>query len=285
MAQPPGKHWEAVAYDESVDELAVFGGVEFVNNKMMLTDSLWLYNGKWRFIDGNIISGRWAHGQAYHNNVLYVYGGLRFNENQQEIALNDLYRFEGTWEKVTEGPKLYMPTLISMNGQLLLAGLQFNDKNKFEVWELETNKLILRSSTNLNIEGDGIKIFVAEDDFVVSYNNSSGIVLSNINQGETTQLNELPKRTKYGLTYNSYLDNYFLFGGLDETNNPTNDLWQIKNGLVKKFVSRTGPSPKSSSSLLPTTKGFILYGGTESGGRLSTEIWRYENESWINTEK
>src|SRR5688572_24738579 len=79
FTQPPGKHWEGVAHNERTNELAVFSGAEFKDNKMFVTDSLWLFNSKWRFVDGNNINGRWAHGLVYHGNSLYTYGGLRFN--------------------------------------------------------------------------------------------------------------------------------------------------------------------------------------------------------------
>ncbi len=77
LTQPPGKHWEGVAYNETNSELAVFSGTEYINNKWKVTDSLWLYNGKWRVVDDNSITGRWAHGLSYHDNAIYTYGGLR----------------------------------------------------------------------------------------------------------------------------------------------------------------------------------------------------------------
>lgn len=281
FAQPPGKHWEAVAYNERTHELAVFSGAEFTDNKMHTTDSLWLFNGKWRFVDDNSITGRWAHSLVYHANTLYVYGGLAFNAQQQETLLSDLYRYQGSWRKVTEGPRLSLPALFSANGKLILAGQLQEDKKRFEVWELTSETFQRRSSAVLPSGADGLRTLLVKNDFVVVYPADSGLVFQNVSTGQATTVKELPKRSKYGLTYHSQLGSYFLFGGMDETRNFSNDLWRIKDGLAQKVTAENLPSPRASCSLLPTAQGLLLYGGTESGGKLSNALWQYDNGKWI----
>ncbi len=273
-----------MAYNESSNEFAVFSGTELKDNKWFVTDSLWLFNGKWRFIDGNGIAGRWAHGLVYHDNALYAYGGLIYNAQQQEELVIDLYRFKDSWSKVTEGPKLSVPALFSLKGKLLLAGQSYEEEKIFEVWELMGDTFQKRSSVNLGIGRDGLRTLPVKNDVVVVYPSDSGIVIQNITTGNKTVVKGLPKRTKFGIIYNANLDSYFLFGGLDEKRNFINELWQIKNGLSEKLTEENPPSPRASCHLLPTTKGFILYGGAEKGGKLSNEMWRYETGKWIRTE-
>jgi hypothetical protein len=281
FAQPPGKHWEAVAYNESTNELAVFSGAEFSDKKVQVTDSLWLFNGKWRLIDDNSITGRWAHGLIYHDDALYTYGGLVFNTQQEEQLLNDLHRFTGSWSKVTEGPKLSLPILFSSEGKLLLAG-QLQENNRIVgVWELSGNTFQMRSSVTLDAEAEGLRALLVKKDIIAVYYSDSGLVFKRLSTGHTLTVKGLPRRTKYGITYNPNLDSYFLFGGMDEKNNLSNDLWQIKNDLAEKIVSTNVPSPRASCSLLSTGEGFILYGGAELSGKLSNEMWRYESGKWM----
>ena len=280
-SQPPGKHWEGIAYNQNTNELAVFSGAEFKDNKMLVTDSLWLFNGKWRFVDGNNITGRWAHGLVYHDNSLYTYGGLRFNAQQQEEVLNDLYRFNNSWSKLAEGPKLSLPTLLSLKGKLFLGGQSSENRKYFEVWELVGNSFQKKSSTETG-DIDGLRTLVVKNSFEVVYPSDSGLTFQNVTTGIITVVKDLPKRTKFGITYNANLDSYFLLGGLDEKENLSNDLWQIKNGRSEKLIGQDFPSPRASCSLLPTAKGFILYGGTEEGGKLSNAIWYYEEGKWIH---
>jgi hypothetical protein len=281
LTQPPGKHWEAAAYNETTNELAIFSGAELKDTKWFVTDSLWLFNGKWRFVDGNGITGRWAHGLVYHNNALYTYGGLINNAQGKEEVVNYLYRFKDSWSKVTDGPKLSLPTLFSLRGKLLLTGQSYEDKKSFEVWELVGTTFQKHSSTHLGIERDRLWSLLVKNDFVVVFASDSGLVFLNITNGHTTIVKDLPNRSKFGITYNSNLDSYFLFGGLDEKNNFTNELWQIKNGLSEKIHGGSPPSPRAANSMLPTANGFILYGGAENGGKLSNEVWRYETGKWI----
>ncbi len=284
FAQPPGKHWEGVAYNESTNELAVFSGAEVKDKKWFVTDSLWLFNGKWRFVDGNVIGGRWAHGLVYHDNALYTYGGLTYNAEQQEEVVNDLVRFKDSWSKVTDGPKLSVPVLFSLRGKLILAGQPHEDIKSFEVWELTGNNFQKRSSLDLGAERHGLRTLLVKNEFVVVYPSDSGLVFQNVTSGHTTVVTDLPQRTKFGITYNTDLDSYFLFGGLDEKRNFSNDLWQIKNGRSEKLVGKNPPSPRASCSLVPTRAGFILYGGVENAGKLSNAMWRYENDRWVHVE-
>ncbi|HNR08794.1 MAG TPA: hypothetical protein PKM27_15855 [Saprospiraceae bacterium] len=262
LAQPPGKHWEGIAYNQYRNELAVFSGAEFQDNQMFLTDTLWLFNGTWRFVDGNNITRRWAHSLAYHDNLLYTYGGLSLNASHQEEVLNDLLRFDGLWSKVAEGSKLVLPTLHSVKGKLLLAGQSLEDRKNFEVWELASNAFKKQSSTRLDVGNDGVRTLVVEDCFVVIYPYDSGFVFQNVTNGEISVVKDLPKRTKFGITYNHNLVSYFLFGGIDESRNLSNDLWQIREGQPEKLSTQDSPAPRASCSLLPIAKGFILYGGT-----------------------
>jgi hypothetical protein len=281
LTQPPGKHWEAAAYNESTNELAVFSGAELKDSKWLVTDSLWLFNGKWRFVDGNDITGRWAHGLVYHNNALYTYGGLINNAQGKEEVVNDLRLFKDSWSKVTYGPKLSLPALFSSKERLLLAGQPHEDMKSFEVWELVDTTFHKLSSANLGMKRDRLWSLLVKKDFIVIYASDSGLVFQNITNGHTTVVKDLPKRSKFGITYNANLDSYFLFGGLDEKRNFSNDLWQIKNGLSEKLHGDNPPSPRAANSMLATANGFILYGGAENGGKLSTEVWRYETGKWI----
>lgn len=284
LSQPPGKHWEAVAHNQNTSELAVFSGTELKNNKWFVTDSLWLFNGKWRFVDGNGITGRWAHGLVYHDDALYTYGGLTYNAQQQEVVVNDLLRFKDSWSKETEGPKLSLPALFSLEGKLFLTGQPQEDMKSFEVWELVGNAFHKRSSVNLGMEMNGLRPVIVKNDFVLVYPSDTGLVFQNITSNHITVIKDLPKRTKFGITYNANLDSYFLFGGLDEKRNFSNDFWQIKNGLPTKLIVESPPSPRASLNLLPAANGFILYGGAEKGGKLSNELWHYENGKWIRIE-
>ncbi len=284
LPQPPGKHWEAAAYNESTNELAVFSGAELKDNKWIVTDSLWLFNGKWRFVDGNGIPGRWAHGLVYHNNAVYTYGGLINNAQGKEEVVNDLHRFKDSWSKVTDGPKLSSAALFSIKEKLFLTGQPFEDMKSFEVWELVDTTFQKRWSANLGMERDRLWTLLVKNDFIVIYPADSGVVFQNITTGHTTVVKDLPKRSKFGITYNANLDSYFLFGGLDEKRNFSNDLWQIKNGLSEKLHGGNPPSPRAANSMLPTANGFILYGGAEKGGKLSNEVWRYETGKWIQLE-
>ena len=279
LSQPPGKHWEAVAYNQHTRELAVFSGTELKDNKWFLTDSLWLFKGKWRFVDGNGIRGRWAHGLVYHDNALYTYGGLTYNAQQQEVMVNDLLRFKESWSKETEGPKLSLPTLFSLRGKLLLTGQPHDDLKSFEVWELVGNTFQRRSSVNLG-ERDGVRSLIVQKDLVLVYPSDSGLTFQNLTTGHITVVRDLPKRTKFGITYSAHTDSYFLFGGLDEKRNLSNHFWQIKNGFPTKITVENTPSPRASFKLLPTAKGLILYGGVENGGKLSNEVWEYEKGKW-----
>lgn len=282
LPQPPGKHWEAVAYNQNTNELAVFSGVEFKDNKMLVTDSLWLFKNNWRCIDGINITGRWAHALVYHNNLLFTYGGLRLNGQQQEEVLNDLQMFNGSWSKVAEGPKLSSPTLHSSKGKLFLAGQSVDDKRNFEVWEIVNNNFQKQSSTKPGPGSEGFRTLFVENCFVLIYPSDSGFVFQNITTGIITVVNRLPKRTKFGITYNAHLGSYFLFGGLDEQRNFSNGLWQITDGRAKELILPNCPSQRASCSLLPTAGGFILYGGSEDGGRLSNALWHYEKGKWMS---
>ena len=284
LTQPPGKHSEAAAYNESTNELAVFSGAELRDSNWFVTDSLWLFNGRWRFVDGNGINGRWSHGLVYHNNALYTYGGLINNTQGKEEVVNDLHRFKDSWSKVTDGPRLSSPTLFSLKGKLLLTGQPYEDMKSFEVWELVDTSFQKRSSANLGIEKGRLWSLLVKNDFIVIYASDPGLVFQNITTGHTTVVRDLPKRSKFGITYNANLDSYFLFGGLDEMRNFSNDLWQINNGVSKKINGGSPPSPRAANSLLPTANGFILYGGAENGGKLSNEVWRYETGKWIQLE-
>ena len=284
FTQPPAKHWEGIAYNESTNELAVFSGAELNNNKWSVSDSLWLFNGKWRFVDGNNIGGRWAHGLVYHDNALYTYGGLTYNAQQQEVVVNDLLRFKDSWSKVTEGPKLSLPVLFSLRGKLLLAGQLHDNLKSFEVWELTGSNFQKRSAIDLRAERHGLRTLLVKNEFVVVYPSDSGLVFQNVNTGDKTLVNDLPSRTKFGITYSENLDSYFLFGGMDEKRNFSNDLWRIKNGRSEKLVGGNPPSPRASCSLVPTHNGFILFGGVENAGKLSNAMWRYENGKWIHIE-
>lgn len=281
FTQPPGKHWEGVAYNELTKELAVFSGAEVRDKNWFVTDSLWLFNGKWRFVDGNDITGRWAHGLAYHDNALYTYGGLTYNAHQQEEVVYDLHRFKDSWSKVTEGPKLSIPALFTLDGKLFLAGQSYEDMKNFEVWELKGNTFQKLVSANLGFEIQGLRTLLVKNEFVVIYPSDSGLVLQNISTGQKIVVKDLPNRTKFGITYNANLDSYFLFGGLDEKRNFSSDFWRIKNGLLEKIIDGGAPSPRASCNLVPTTNGFILYGGVETGGKLSNAMWRYEFGKWI----
>jgi len=284
LAQPPGKHWEGVAHNQHTNELAVFSGAEFKDSKMFVTDSLWLFTSKWRFVDENTIAGRWAHGLVYHDNALYAYGGLRLNAQQREEVLNDLHRFNGSWSKVTEGPKLSLPALHSLKGKLFLSGQSLENNKNFEIWELIDNTFQKQNLVKLSVEDDVLRTLVVKNCFIVIYLSDSGFVFQNVTTGLISVVKDLPKRTKCGITYNANLDSYFLFGGLDEKRNFSNDLWQIKNGRVKKLIGQDSPSPRASCSLLPTAKGFILYGGTEEGGKLTNSMWYYEDGKWTHVD-
>ncbi len=281
LTQPPGKHWEAAAYNKNNNELAVFSGAEQKDSKWFVTDSLWLFNGKWQLVDRNGIMGRWAHGLVYHHNALYTYGGLINNAQGKEEVINDLHRFTDSWSKITDGPKLSSPALFSLNDKLFLAGQPYEDKKTFEVWELVDNTFQKRTSANLGSERDRIWPLLVKNDFIVIYTSDSTLVFQNISSGHTTVVKDLPKRSKFGITYNENLDSYFLFGGLDEKTNFSNDLWQIKNGLSKKLYVSNPPSPRAANSMLSTVNGFILYGGAENGGKLSNEVWLYKTGKWI----
>lgn len=281
LTQPPGKHWEAAAYNETTNQLAVFSGAELKDTKWFVTDSLWLFDGKWRFVDGNGIAGRWAHGLVYNNNALYTYGGLINNADGKEEVVNDLHRFKDSWSKVTDGPRLSSPALFSLRGKLLLAGQPYGDMKSFEVWELVGTTFQKHSSANLGAERDRVWSLLVKNDVVVIFTSDSGLVFQNITTGHTAVVKDLPKRSKFGITYNANLDSYFLFGGLDEKRNFSNDLWKIRNGLSEKLYGGNPPSPRAAYSMLPTATGFILYGGAENGGKLSNELWRYESGKWM----
>lgn len=275
-AQPPGKHWEAVAYNETSNELAVFSGAELKDKKFFVTDSLWLFTDKWQVIDGNGIPGRWAHGMVYHNSQLYTYGGMVYNSQNQEEIISDLYRFDKSWMKIDDGPKLSTPELFSVKGELLLAGQSAADMRNFEVWELKNGRLQKRMSVDLGTERDGLQTLLVKNEIVVVCPSDSGLVFQNINTGAVSVVRDLPVRTKFAVTYNLNLDCYFLFGGLDEKRNFTNDLWKIRKGAIQKLNDTNVPSPRASCSMVPTSTGFILYGGVETGGRMSNEVWQYD---------
>ena len=284
LTQPPGKHWEAAAYNEAINELAVFSGTELKDSKWFVTDSLWLFNGKWRFVDGNNITGRWAHGLVYHNKGLYTYGGLINNAQGKEEVVNDLHLFKDSWSKVTEGPKLSLPALFSVKEKLLLAGQPYEDMKRFDVWELAGTTFQKRLSVNLGTETDRLWSLLVKNDLMVIYSSDSGLVFQNITTGHKEVVKDLPKLSKFGITYNAKLDSYFLFGGLDEKRNFSNALWRIKNGRSEKLNGGNPPTPRAANSMLSTPNGFILYGGAENGGKLSNEVWRYESGKWIQME-
>lgn len=171
-----------------------------------------------------------------------------------------------------------------MNGELIVAGFLQEDSNRFEVWILKGNTFQRRSSTTLSLGEDRPRVLLVKGDFIIVYLDSEGLVFKNITSGKTNTVKDLQKRTKYGLTYTPALDSYFLFGGTDEMDIFSNDLWHIKNGLATKIVNEEAPSPRASCRLLPTAKGFILYGGVETGGNLSNEMWRYEEGQWEQME-
>src|SRR5690606_41999102 len=64
----------------------------------------------------------------------------------------------------------------------------------------------------------------------------SGHVFQNISMGQTTTVTNLSKLTKYAITYHPHLDSYFLFGGLDEERNFSNDLDRKSTRLNSSHV-------------------------------------------------
>lgn len=281
VAQPPGKHWEAVAFNQTTNELAVFGGAEFQGSKIFVTDSLWLHNDKWRVIDGGDVQGRWAHSMVYHNNILYMYGGIRLDSEGKEVILNSLYRYDDGWVKIADGPKLSLPTLVSADGNLLLAGQPLDNKNTYEIWKFFQESFQKKLTTKLEKKDEELRALSVGHDLVVIYASDTGLTFHNVNNGKITLIKDISRRTKFGITYNPLLTTYYLFGGLDHERNPLNELWEIRNNRAKKLTGQEFPSPRSSCSLLPADGGFIMYGGSETGGTLSNELWTYKPNQWI----
>jgi hypothetical protein len=279
-AQPPPKHWEAVAVNEKTKELAVFSGGEFAGGKFFNTDSLWLFNGQWRLVDNNDVAGRWAHALTYHKDALYTYGGLSLNAENKETVRKDLCMYGTTWQQLAEGPMLQRPFLYSSNEKLVLAGQSNEVKTRFELWEFDGRKFRQTDTLHADVGNAGFHILPAVKGFALLYASDSAFVIKSMTAGVIETITGLPKLSKYGLAYSKKERGYFLFGGLDAQRNFVNTLWLIKDGRARKIEAIGAPSPRASCHLLPTENGLILYGGTASGGKLSNEMWRYEDGVW-----
>ncbi|WP_336517393.1 hypothetical protein [Pollutibacter soli] len=277
--QPPPKHWEAVAYNESTDELAVFSGAEFSHGKFYTTDSLWIFNQRWQYFDDNSISGRWSHALVWHKNDLYTYGGLTLNSKGAEVLLNDLYTFRKTWKKIGEGPLLNRPSLFSDAEKLILAGQSNLDQNVFEVWEISDNMFSKKMTIDIGFAPDGFALMNTKNGIVLSNFSSDGLIIRNLSNGETQEIKDQPKADKAAISYHPHQNCFFVFGGIKNNQVYSSDLYRIQDGHSKK-ISTSGPSPRAGAHLLPATKDLILYGGTNEKGMPTSEMWRLENDLW-----
>jgi hypothetical protein len=282
IAQPPPKHWEAIAYNNSSNEFAVFAGSELQNKQWSYPDSLWLFKENWKLIDGNLRHGRWAHTLLYHQNKLYSYGGYTIGTNNSDSLLSDLLEFDGKdWKVAAHGPSLHLPQLYSSGRKLLLVGQSSSDPKRFEVWQLQKDSFTIVSSHTLSSEVNGFKICRASNGFVVVHSNDSSVVFEPLGTGQNRMIVREPGPiSKFAVTYVDEKRSYYLFGGLDAQRNFVKRFWKITNGVATELTSPESPSPRASHFMVPARKGFLLYGGALEAGKLSNELWRYGNEKW-----
>ena len=280
--QPPRKHWEAVAYNNKSKELAVFSGAEFPGTGFTVTDSLWLFDQKWRFVDNNDIQGRWAHSMVFHEDALYTYGGFRLNESNQEIVLHDLQVFtNGRWTHVTDGPGFRKSSLFSTGSGLSLAGIMSaGDSLRFESWQLNNNKLSKTFERTLSADINVVEILLVKSQHILVVSSEAGMILLNAESGEKVMIKNAPRSEKYAIAYDSGSDSYFVFGGLLPEDRYSDELWQIKDGIAKKLSAPDHPSPRASCHLIAIPEGLILYGGSEPGGKLNNDLWYYNGKNW-----
>ncbi len=282
IAQPPAKHWEGIAFNQKTNEFAVFSGAEFGNNSFSVTDSLWLFtSGKWKFIDNNDIEGRWAHALVYHNDDLYTYGGMNLDSLKKEKMLNDLHVYkEGRWKSIGNGPLLNLQKLFSSGNRLVLLGQSVTDQEKFELWELSDSVLKHKATFDLGITVDGFSIVKVKDKYMIGYPSDSGYVIASLQQKSAPiVLKNLAGISKTELVYNDKDNCYFLFGGM-KGDKHTGILWRIKDGMAIPQEAGPGPSARASARMVPTASGFILYGGQTADGKMTNELWFFENGKW-----
>lgn len=281
FSQPPPKHWESIAYNERSKELAVFSGSEYVSNRSFPTDSLWIFNGKWKVLDDHSIPARWAHALTFHAGALYTYGGLMWDAQNKEAMLNDLWVHAGTWHKLAEGPVLHRPFLYSSGRRLLLAGQSAESPQRFEVWLFDGKRFNLTDTLHTDINYATFHILPAEKGYALVYSTDSGLVFKNMSTGVTNVVKNMPKRSKYGLAYSKKEKAYFLFGGLDAKRSFLGELWLIRNGVAQKMDASGGPSARASSHMVAAGQQVLVYGGVTGNGKVLNELWRYQNGAWV----
>jgi hypothetical protein len=283
FAQPPAKHHEAVAIDPKSNGIAVFGGAEMINNQLQVSNTAWIYDGKWRMIADAGISPRWNSGLSYHQKKLYVYGGLAEDDSKKETQLNDLYVLQNDqWKYLTHGPVLEQPQLISIKNTLWLLGRRVNSSQIVEVWRYDgLNKtLVQEESITLKDATGSFYACEVEGDLMVVHKRDSSLVFTNINdESKNIEVDLLTPLSKYSLVYDKREKAFFMFGGLDANRVAVPGFWKIDGYVVEPVQVNGGPKARSSAHLVAANTSLYLFGGVAEG-KMTNELWQYTKGSW-----
>ncbi|MBY9001229.1 MAG: hypothetical protein KGD64_09965 [Candidatus Heimdallarchaeota archaeon] len=307
--QPPPRYGHEMVYDEQNNQTILFGGADPSNIVSNFRET-WIYSSQlktWTTISSSASpSNRIGHKMVYNSNSgkIILFGGM---ETADYTRLNDMWIFNpeaSEWSELTpsQSPSarsdygMYFDPIF--NVIVLFGGYLSNDLHSSETWVYnftvnnwyQINPLIkpaeryghtftYDNNLGVGVLFGGRVIDLMADTWFFNLSSSSSWTL------KTPSTNPI-KRYWSDIVYNTYEQNFIMFGG-DNEQSPTRalgDTWIFSSSISEWSLSSpsVSPSPRNNHAMVFDSylNQTLLFGGYgEDYSKVYGDFWIYESDT------
>ena len=295
---PDPRHLEEIAYDSKRDKIVLFGGGgNLIGRGFAFPDNVFEWDqSAWKEAQFEVPGNRVGHALVYdaHQKATFLIAGITEAQAASKVNLN-VWKWDGVQWQLSNGDapvKTSEAAYDPISKRILVYGDVYNktqlrqgsDPQKFELWELKSNRWKQLSTTGpITNSQYEIAFDMARNALVIPFwENGKSVVWEWKNEkwDKIATTGDAPSaRNRYALAYHPQEKATFLFGGRNASNPFLNDLWKWDGKLWTKIESARPPARRAAATMEYGKGALYLYGGVVEWG-LSNEIWQWKKGTW-----
>lgn len=295
---PDPRHLEEIAYDSKRDKIVLYGGGGTVIGKgLVFPDHVSEWDrSMWKDAQSAVPGNRVGHALVYdtHEKATFLITGITEAQAASKVNLN-VWKWDGVQWQVSNADapmKTSEAAYDPISKRILAYGDVHNktqlrqgpDPQKFELWELKSNRWKQLSTTGPATNSPyEIAFDMARNALVIPFwENGKSVVWEWKNEkwDKIATTGDAPSaRNRYALAYHPQEKATFLFGGRNASNPFLNDLWKWEGQSWIKIETQSAPSIRAAATMEYGKGSLYLYGGVTEWGH-TNEIWQWTNGKW-----